>query len=327
MGRGIETGYRFAFAQRAPYQDAVFRALRLHFIVHEDRPEHLDETEMARYAAWDYCMKYEFKKRLKEYRALRKRMRFSFRYLLRSVLGPACPIPCYMEATSGSKHYLSMDHIDDMVLREVLILEDIFFPKLTSEIVRELEEGGWILDVGAFNGYWTAEMLKRHWFTKSVLIEPNRDKCRNIVRTLRASGVLGRARIVAAALSQSDGRGWLIPSEEGSWGDYLETTVPAVNNGCREVATVTLEGTLEGIRPAVVKCNAEGGEFSLVAQLLTLDVRPKLIILMVHPERGNAGDLWDALIDGGYSISVVLDDARRPCWHAIFTRKDKARRE
>jgi FkbM family methyltransferase len=193
---------------------------------------------------------------------------------------------------------------------------DVYFPVLPNQVVEELESGGWILDVGAYNGYWTAEMLTRYRSSRSVLIEPNPDKCMNIFRTLRASGVLPRTRTVMAALGEKDARAWLIMSPEGSWGNWIETSLPTNGRCSTEVSTITLESSLAGIRPVVLKCNSEGGEFELVRQMLAFDLRPGFLILMVHPERGNTNQLLDSLIRVGYKIRKVLDRGNRPCWHA-----------
>lgn len=64
-----------------------------------------------------------------------------------------------------------------------------------------------------------------------------------------------------------------------------------------------------------MKCNAEGGEFEFIQQLLVTDMRPKLLILMIHPDMGNMDNLWKSLLKANYKIEKVKDHPRRPVWH------------
>lgn len=240
---------------------------------------------------------------------------YHLRRLLRRKYG--C-IPCYVRSASGAKHYLSKDPIDDCVLEDMLgPFKELYFPALPEEVREELESGGVVLDIGAYNGHWAAEMLVQYPATKGILVEPNPEKCRNITHTLQASGVASRAKVVPAGLADTTGHAWLVEDESGSWGNWLNTSAALATQTkvASTVSTVTLEEALAGTAPVVVKCNGEGAEFEFVRQALTLDLRPKLILLMVHPERGDADTLRDALNSAGYRITVALDHATRPCWH------------
>jgi FkbM family methyltransferase len=242
--------------------------------------------------------------------------RFPLRCRLRKFLGSQYPMSCYVQSEHGAWHFLSADPIDDLVLRGMLGSHaNLYFPVASDSLIHTLRKGGLVLDIGAFNGFWTAEMLARHPGARGLLLEPNLSKCRNISKTIRASGLTSRTQTIPAALGKADGRGWLIKSEEGSWGDWVQSNLTVKSNEGREISTITLARALAGNQPVVVKCNAEGGEYELIQQILILGLRPKLMILFVHPEHGDANKLWSDLRAAGYAPDVIEDSSDRPCWH------------
>ncbi|MBA3711311.1 MAG: FkbM family methyltransferase [Pyrinomonadaceae bacterium] len=242
---------------------------------------------------------------------------FSARYRLRRFLAPKYGyFPAYVQAASGTQHFLSNDPIDNNVLEEMLgDLNDIYFPKLPDSVKEELNRSGVVLDIGAYNGFWSAEMLVRHPAAKAILIEPNPIKCRSIAKTMRANGMTSKARIIAAGLAESSSHGWLVQSEEGSWGDWLQKSELPRPDAATEVHTRTLFEALSGAQPVIVKCNAEGAEYEFVRQLLALNLRPKLMVMMAHPEHGDVNQLRVTLAMADYKVTVVRDSLHRPIWH------------
>ena len=242
--------------------------------------------------------------------------KFSFRYRVRRFLSPYCKSACYIRSKNHASLYVSSDPIDEIVAEELLgNLGDIYFPQVLDSIVTS--SGGWLLDVGAFNGYWAAEMLVRYPGYHAVLVEPNPDKIDCIERTLLSTKVRLRARIVHGALAATDGTGGMHLSQDGSWGNWVACERDLRADGNKKISTLSLKSILAGVSPIVIKCNSEGGEYELIKQLITDGLRPKLIILMVHPERGNPYELRDLLCDMGYEIKIARDGLSRPCWHAI----------
>ena len=224
-------------------------------------------------------------------------------------------IPCNIISPSGTKHCLSSDPLDERVTADMLgILANVYFPPSIDSMLKNFD--GWILDVGAFNGSWAVELLNRFPELKAVLIEPNHKKIKNINKNLELNKCFYRARILELGLGKENGRGWLVESTDGSWGNWVEEDSLSQPDGSQEVSTITLDKALNGVKPVIVKCNAEGAEFELIHQLITLGLRPKLIILMVHSEFGDLDALWNALVNNHYSVKVVRDYAPRPIWHA-----------
>lgn len=124
-----------------------------------------------------------------------------------------------------------------------------------------------------------------------------------------------RTRLIPAGLAESDGHGWLVQSEEGSWGNWLQSDTTVKSEAATEVRTVTLAEAFNGCHPVLIKCNAEGAEYELVRQLLALNLRPKLMIMMVHPEHGDDNHLRATLIAAGFRVVTVRREPYRPIWH------------
>ena len=70
--------------------------------------------------------------------------------------------------------------------------------------------------------------------------------------------------------------------------------------GYETVRLATLDEILGSDRPDIIKCNAEGAEFSLIEQLSRTDIRPAFMLLMVHPEFGDENLLVEQARAMGY---------------------------
>lgn len=240
----------------------------------------------------------------------------SFGYRLRHLMIPHTYRPAYLQSLSGAKHYLSEDPLDDRVLEEILhVLKDLFFPKLSAEVEKELNDGGVIMDVGAFNAGWGIEMLAQYPGCTGIFLEPSPEKCQTIPKSFEASGITSRTDLIPAGLASKTGDAWLVRGADGSWADWLVYEDPGSEKDSVKVPTVNLDDALKGRTPTVIKSNSEGGEYDLVRQLIEQNMKPKMMILMVHPEMGDAPGLEKSLIDAGFKVVKAKDHPRRPVWH------------
>ncbi len=255
-------------------------------------------------------------KKGRDLRGYPKGTKASLNYKLRQLLIPNTYLPAYLQSNSGAMHYLSSDPLDDRVLEEILgRLKQLFFPKISPSVAKELNNGGLIMDVGAFNGGWGVELLMRYPGANGVFLEPSPKKSKSINNSLQKSGISSRARLLASGIAEKTGVAWLVRSDDGSWGDWLEYDKPLDSQSSIQVDTISLADALEGVTPVIVKSNSEGGEFELVKQLLAHGLYPKIMILMVHPEMGNMEELNSSLLQNGFTIKIVKDHPRRPVWH------------
>jgi FkbM family methyltransferase len=132
-------------------------------------------------------------------------------------------------------------------------------------------------------------------------------------KNLEINGYLSRARIVNAALAPAPGEGVLQHARDGSWGYSLyEDAADAL--GSENVTLATLDEILDGERPQILKCNAEGAEYSLIEQLARSNARPQFMAVMVHPQFGDMPALLEQARTLGYEV-VPLGTAARPAFH------------
>ncbi len=242
--------------------------------------------------------------------------KITFKYRIRRFLAPNTILPAIIIAPSGARHYLANDPIDECVIEEIIgSLSNLFFPEIQASVVEELNHGGYIMDVGAFNGGWGVEMLVKYPAAQGGFFEPNPEKIKVIGDTIRGNKLNSRAEVFPSGIAKTTGEAWLVKSDDGSWGDWLEYTDPVNKKDAIKVNTTTLVDAIGEKAPVIIKCNAEGGEFELVRQLLNLGLKPKIMVLMVHPERGDVDLLWSDLINAGYEIYKAKDHPRRPIWH------------
>jgi FkbM family methyltransferase len=243
----------------------------------------------------------------------------TLKYRIRRFFAPNIYIPASIFSPSGAHHYLSKDPIDERVFEEIIgSLSNLFFPEIPDFVADELNNGGCILDVGAFNGGWGVEILVKYPSANGIFLEPSPEKIKIITNTILRNNLNSRAKLIPAGIAKITGDAWLVKSEDGSWGDWLEYSIPKDSKNSIKVKTTTLLDAIGGKKLTIIKCNAEGGEFELVKQILALGLRPKIIILMVHPEMGDVDLLWSSLITAGYEIDKVKDHPRRPVWHVTL---------
>jgi FkbM family methyltransferase len=218
------------------------------------------------------------------------------RWMLRRLLLPIWPVHLTLTSRPGARCALGDDPVDDSVFRHLHGYgSGLYFPPLPGG-----DPEGTILDVGAHHGIYAIDALRRYPRCDLIAIEPDPDACRQIEANARLNNLTSHMEIVRAGLARADGRGWLVTDDQGSWAS--RTSLDAPPRESMGIELKTLETILAGRRPAIVKCNAEGAEFALVPQLIALDRKPQLIVLMVHPEAGAPEDLVRLLAGAGYDV-------------------------
>jgi FkbM family methyltransferase len=204
---------------------------------------------------------------------------------------------------------LTTDPVDELVANDLLGRNrTLWFPEPPAHFRGDdaLEERARVvLDLGAHHGFYAVTALARYNRATLVAVEPSAEGVARVRRNLHLNGLEHRARIVQAALASQPGTGTLFHTDEGSWGNSLfqEDGVTVLDQ--ERVPLETLEEILAGARPDVVKCNAEGAEFSLIEQLAATDIPPALMILMVHPEFGDLDRVRHDVEELGFTVTVA----------------------
>ncbi len=223
--------------------------------------------------------------------------------------------PCRITTVQGTRFYLGSDPVDDRILIHLYATATDFYfpPRLTPP------PGSLLLDVGAHHGLYAVEALRRYPGTCLIAVEPDPRGCRLIARHFEANGMQERAQIVEAGIGETAGDAFLEYSVEGSWGNRTHPLSPnsvlPEGAGIR-VRLLRLDQVLQGQVPYLIKCSAEGAEFTLFAQMLALGLRPEWLIFIAHPHAGSSAELAARLVAAGYAVEDVGSPPAGAYFHA-----------
>jgi FkbM family methyltransferase len=223
-------------------------------------------------------------------------------------------LPMYVTSQTGTRFYLSQDYIDDVIVQELITYSDLFFPAVEEDRIGQ----GAILNIGGHHGLYASEALTRYPKRKFIIVEPHPGWCKLIKKNVIANGGGSRTEILPACLAPDLEKRILYFDKDRSWGATVEDPV----QGSQEVKveSMHLDLILSGQYPALIYSNAEGAEYTLAQQLYELDIRPEIVIMMVHPEYGNVQLLRNNMKCMDY---VELDktlNSTRPIYHYFLNK-------
>lgn len=233
----------------------------------------------------------------------------------RKLVSPLVSRSIVITSRDGLRLELTDDPVDELVANDLLGRNRVLWFPPPPDGVEPVDDPTVVLDLGAHHGFYAVTALARYPRARLIAVEPSAVGVRQVTRNLELNGLSHRVRIVRAALAAERGTGTLFHTDEGSWGNSLFQEEGVTVLGDEPVELRTLEDILDGDRPDVVKCNAEGAEFALVAQIDALDLRPALMILMVHPEFGDLDATRRHVESLGYHVDVA-GTANRPVLQA-----------
>jgi FkbM family methyltransferase len=231
------------------------------------------------------------------------------RLQLRKLLAPFWQQPVTLESPDGVRLRVTADPVDEQIAQHVLgPHRSDYFPKPPPAIPADAS----ILDVGAHHGFYACVALHEYPDAHLICVEPSGTARAELKANLALNSSGNRVRIVDAALAPAAGRGELRHTAEGSWGSSLYEEATTVLS-TESVRLVTLAEILGDDRPSIVKCNAEGAEFALIAHLEAADIRPVFMVVMVHPEFGDVDELLATAERMGYR-TVSVGTEHRPAF-------------
>ncbi len=228
-------------------------------------------------------------------------------WLLRSWLKPVLVLPVTIHLEDGTRVKLSSDPLDDVVLGELWMqYQSLFFP---AELAL-LPENAIALDVGAHHGAFAVAFLARFPSMQLIALEPDPQGFRMLSENIDENHLGRRCELIQAAIADREGEVLFEQSEEGSWGNsVVDAPTGRPTSSVRGISLATL---LRGRHVDFVKSNCEGGEYSLIPQLLRMKVLPRVIVLLLHPRDGEEQKLLASLTNVGYDVTPTCTSPSHP---------------
>ena len=171
-----------------------------------------------------------------------------------------------------------------------------------SQRVYDAYDGGDVIDIGAFQGWYSALLApKARPGDRLVSCEPDGRAYRDLLANLATlSGMFPRLRL------------WAVPEPVGDGSPVAVTDPshhhPSFRAGGDGVASTTVDALVEaaGLRPAFVKIDVEGAEWHVLAGMRrTLEIHRPVVMLELHPqwqpEGVAAADVTGVLAGLGYT--------------------------
>jgi FkbM family methyltransferase len=217
------------------------------------------------------------------------------------------PLALWVKLISGAKVKLGVDKVDEY------ILADIFEKKIYFVDNMYLNTDELVLDVGAHHGIYATEICYRFKNICIYCIEPDPEAIELIYEHKNINKI--NIEVVPFAIGVTAENSYLIDNNDGSWGKTVEKTS---SGNSILIQTKTLSEILKGVnlnKIQLVKSNCEGGEFVLIEQIINLRIKPRYIILMIHPNKGNLKELVNKLTNYGYDYTIAWESNINPCYH------------
>jgi FkbM family methyltransferase len=228
----------------------------------------------------------------------------------RRLVAPFLQRPVTLVTNDGLRLRVTGDPVDEQIAQSLVgPRKPEYFPPWRGP----LPVAPCILDVGAHHGLYAVAALHEYPGSRIICVEPSAGALGALRTNLQINGFLDRARVVNVALASEPGEGVLQHAPDGTWGYSLYEDA-SVSLGSENVTLEPLDRILAGERPQIVKCNAEGAEFSLIDQLERSGVRPAFMAVMVHPQFGDMALLVEKAKAMGYDVSQHGTE-HRPAFH------------
>jgi FkbM family methyltransferase len=235
----------------------------------------------------------------------------------RKLIAPLFQRPVTLVTGDGLRMRVTADPVDEFIADSILgRRRPEYFPAWPGTPPDDM----CILDVGAHHGMYAVAALHEYPGSRVICVEPSADAVGPLRANLEINGFLDRARIVTVALAAHSGEGLLQHAPDGTWGYSLYEDA-SIALASETVVLATLDVILEGERPQILKCNAEGAEFNLLDELERTGLRPDLMIVMAHPHFGDVDALVVRAESRGYRVSR-LGTSSRPTlqmWRAALS--------
>ena len=179
---------------------------------------------------------------------------------------------------------------------------------LTEYMVRTIQQGWTVLDVGANYGYYSVLMADLVGDTgQMIAVEPNPAAAQAVEFTTSVNGFADRSTIIRKALSDKTGTARLsIPTNHASG-----AAISADGEGI-EVETISIDELTAGLpRVDFIKIDAEGAEPAIFAGMTETLARHKPVVVMEFDrDRDGARELAEAIVTASRRLQFLGHDGQ-----------------
>jgi FkbM family methyltransferase len=193
-----------------------------------------------------------------------------------------------------SEFILDLAQLHDFMLLRAIESQGCYEPGTTRTLLKLLQPGMTVADVGANNGYYSVLFARRVGEHGQVLaFEPNPRAFNRLLVNVRHNGVEGVVRCFNLALSDSVGTTRLYESRIE---DGLDSIV-AESEDWVEVTTTTMDRLFSGQTVDVVKIDTEGSEVAIILGMTAvMEGNPRLQAVIEWIPELSSGKLPAVLI-------------------------------
>ena len=215
--------------------------------------------------------------------------------------------PIIIQSKKGANIFLGFDPLDDIILKELNgRLESVYFP---SEISLDNDDVVW--DVGGHHGIFAVELAAKFPGINIFSFEPDDLACKYFKFNQFFNSKFSIS-LINAALDSASQNAYIVRSEDGSWGNYVQREKQENSRIIRTLAVSDVLNSYPINKIKYAKFNAEGAEFIVIPELFRLQVFPKWLLLFAHPEKGDVDSLVRLIYASSYVLIRRNEDSNRP---------------
>jgi FkbM family methyltransferase len=139
-----------------------------------------------------------------------------------------------------------------------------------------------VLDIGGNIGA-AAEFFLDRGAKYVVSYEPDPDNCRVFRKNMHQSLERGHVKLIDVAITMNSGYATLYTNQGPN--KACHSLVPKRGYGTINVAAIGLESAINMHRPTIIKCDIEGGEYTLPWEVLAAREYVRVVVMELHTQK------------------------------------------
>lgn len=164
--------------------------------------------------------------------------------------------------------------------RDVMILDEVLVERTYG--MTPVQPSDVVLDIGGNIGA-AAEFFLDRGAKHVVSYEPDPDNCRVFNKNMRRSIVDGHVKLIQAAITMNTGRTTLYTNQGPN--KACHSLVTKRGYGSIDVDGIGLESVINRHQPTIIKCDIEGGEYTLPWEVLAAREYVRVVVMELHTQK------------------------------------------